>query len=307
MKINRYYLACIMAFVIWGFIPFPLKAVSGYASSQIMFYRLSFALLGTLVLLLTIKRKAALADWQKFRSESGQARRKFLGTITAASLLLSLNWLLFIYVVNKVSVQAGSFSYLICPILTSLLGYVVLSEKLLRNQWFAISLSAISCALVASGSLLSLAMSLLVAVSYAFYLIAQRKFQGYDKIVLLGVQLFISFLVIAPWYWLTLPAGGTTLPDAHFLTQTLILGWLFTILPLFLNLFALKELTSGTVGILMYLNPLINFTMAFLYFGEIASFQQIVAYTLIFASIVIYNWHLVGAKRKASMMTAEIK
>lgn len=296
-----------MAFVIWGFIPFPLKAVSGYASSQIMFYRLSFALLGTIVLLLTVKRKAFLADWQKFHSESWQARRKLLGIIATASLLLSFNWLLFIYVVNKVSVQAGSFSYLICPILTSLLGYVVLSEKLLRNQWLAISLSIVSCALVASGSLLSLAMSLLVATSYAFYLIAQRKFQGYDKIVLLGLQLFISFLVIAPWYWLTLPEAGATLPDAHFLTQTLILGIFFTIVPLFLNLFALKELTSGTVGILMYLNPLINFTMAFLYFGEMASLQQIVAYGLIFVSIVVYNWHLVAAGRKSVVVATEIK
>ncbi|SFC98184.1 chloramphenicol-sensitive protein RarD [Flexibacter flexilis DSM 6793] len=307
MKINRYYLAAIAAFVIWGFIPFPLRAVSDYASSQIMFYRISFALLGTIILLLTLKRKALQSDWQKFRSESGLSRRKLLTVMTTASLLLSFNWLLFIYVVNKVSVQAGSFSYLICPILTSLLGYLVLSEKLLRNQWLAISLSAVSCSLVASGSFLGMVMSLLVATSYAFYLIAQRKFQGYDKIVLLGVQLSISFLVIAPWYWLTLPAGGAMLPDGHFLTQTLILGVIFTILPLFLNLFALKELSSGTVGILMYINPLINFTMAFLYFGEMASPQQVVAYVLIFLSIVVYNWHLVSAGRKSVAVAAEIK
>lgn len=290
-KLNKHYAAGIAAFTIWGFIPFPLKALSAYPSSQILFYRLIFALVGLLLLLATFKRKSLAEDLKKFRAENPERKKKLLATITVATLLLSFNWLLFIYVINQVSVQAGSFSYLVCPILTALLGYILLGEKLRNNQWIAIFMSLFSCALVASGSLLSLVYSLAIALSYAIYLIAQRKLNGYDKIVLLAVQLGISFAVIAPWYLLTLPANQPT-PDGTFLWNTLVLGLLFTVLPLFLNLFALKELSSGTVGILMYLNPIINFTMAFLYFDEKAELQQVIAYVIIFISIGVYNWHV---------------
>lgn len=292
MKINRFYAAGITAFIIWGFIPLPLKALSAYASSQILFYRLVFALLGLSLLITFFKRQSLRNDIAYFKSLLPQERRKTIIILTGATLLLSFNWLAFIYVVNNVSVQAGSFSYLVCPILASLLGYLLLDEKLRSNQWAAITLSTFSCFLMASGSFISLMFSLMIALSYAIYLIAQRKLQGYDKIVLLAVQLIISFAVVAPYYLFSLPAN-TVLPDTHFLLHSAILGLFFTILPLFLNLFALKELSSGTVGILMYLNPIINFTMAFLYYDENTTWQQVVAYLVIFVSIVVYNLHVI--------------
>jgi chloramphenicol-sensitive protein RarD len=68
-----------------------------------------------------------------------------------------------------------------------------------------------------------------------------------------------------------------------------VLSVVFTIVPLFLNLYALKELNSGTVGILLYINPIINFGMAFWYFGEQTTPHKALAYGLILLSIVVYN------------------
>jgi len=64
---------------------------------------------------------------------------------------------------------------------------------------------------------------------------------------------------------------------------------LFTIIPLFLNLYALKGMNSSAVGILMYTNPLINFLLAIFYFKENINLSQIMAYSLILVSIVIFN------------------
>ena len=64
---------------------------------------------------------------------------------------------------------------------------------------------------------------------------------------------------------------------------------LFTIIPLFLNLFALKGMNSSAVGILMYTNPLINFFLAVFYFKEDIQVAQIIAYSLIGISIVVFN------------------
>jgi chloramphenicol-sensitive protein RarD len=64
---------------------------------------------------------------------------------------------------------------------------------------------------------------------------------------------------------------------------------IFTIIPLFLNLYALKEINSSTVGIMMYINPIINFLIAIFYYKEEVTLIQLVSYFLILISILIFN------------------
>lgn len=289
MKLSRYHLAAFVAFFIWGFFPIPLRWLAGYPSGQILFFRVLFSLL-LLLLIHGLGRRGVVAQtWQQWQAAAAVERRQVLISTVVGGGLLTANWLLFIYVVNQVSVQAGSFAYLICPILTSLLGFVVLGEKLRRNQWLAIGLAAASCALLGSGEVRTLGMSLVVASTYAAYLISQRRLQGYDRLVLLTVQLVLSALVILPLAPLLGAQPSIGLHDARLLGTVLLLSTVFTVFPLFLNLYALNMLPSGTVGIFMYINPLLSFLLAFLYFGEQASGLQLGAYGVIFLSIVLYN------------------
>lgn len=290
LKISRYHLAAFVAFFIWGFFPIPLRWLAGYPSGQILFFRVLFSLVLLLLIHGMARRGVVAQTWQQWQAAPAAERRQVLVSTVVGGGLLTANWLLFIYVVNQVSVQAGSFAYLICPILTSLLGFVVLREKLRRNQWLAIGLAAASCVLLGSGEVRTLLMSLVVASTYAAYLISQRRLQGYDRLVLLTVQLALSALVILPLAPLlgAQPAAG--LHDAHLLSTVVLLSIVFTVFPLFLNLYALNALPSGTVGIFMYINPLLSFLLAFLYFGEQASGLKLGAYGVIFLSIVLYNW-----------------
>ncbi|MCB2409436.1 EamA family transporter [Hymenobacter lucidus] len=289
MKISRHHLAALTAFLIWGFFPLPLRMLAGYASGQILFFRVLLSLVLLLIINLTTRRDTVRATWQQWRRAGRAERRRVTVSTVVGGALLTSNWLLFIYVVNKVSVQAGSFAYLICPILTALLGFVVLGEKLRRNQWLAIGLSALSCALLGTGEWRTVLMSLVVAFTYAAYLITQRKLQGYDRLLLLTVQLTLAALVILPTARLLGADPAAGFHDGHLLLMTAVLSVGFTVIPLFLNLFALNALPSGTVGILMYLNPIISFVLAFLYFGEQASVRQSVAYGVILLSVVLYN------------------
>jgi chloramphenicol-sensitive protein RarD len=92
--------------------------------------------------------------------------------------------------------------------------------------------------------------------------------------------------------------------DAHLLLFAAILSVGFTVFPLFLNLYALNALPSGTVGILMYTNPIVSFALAFLYFGEEASFTQAVAYGVILLSVVLYNLNLTFGKVPDSLVSS---
>ncbi|MFT2009168.1 EamA family transporter [Pontibacter sp. 13R65] len=296
---KSYYAAGLTAFIIWGFIPIPLKELAAYSSAQILFYRIAFSVAILLLLSGFFRRKELLVTWQQVKAASGKEKRSFTLYTLLGGLLLTVNWLAFIYVVNHISIQAGSFSYLLCPILTAVLGFLLLKEKLRLNQWLAIGLSAISCAMIGSGDLISLLFSLLVGLSYALYLITQRILKGYDKIVLLTLQLILSFALIAPLY-ISFSDTAAVPVNPSFFGVVAILSAGFTVLPLFLNLFALKELTSGSVGIMMYINPVINFLVAFIYYNEQTTPTKIMAYFLIFVSVIIYNLHLKGRKKRGN-------
>ncbi|WP_207433927.1 EamA family transporter [Sabulibacter ruber] len=298
MKFNKYHGAAISAFVIWGFIPFPLKALTAFPSSQILYFRILVSVVTLLLISGTTRREKWRQTIQLFKEHGPIEKRRFILYTLLGGALLTINWLAFIYVVNHVDIQTGSFSYLLCPILTAALGFLILHEHLRLNQWLSVGLSLMSCLLVGTDSIYNLLFSLLIAASYAFYLITQRLLKEYDKIVLLTLQLLLAFTFIGPSYpWFV---GEAAQPiTGHFIGQIVLLSWLFTVIPLFLNLFALKELKSATVGVLMYLNPIINFTMAFLYFGEVASEQKILAYFVIFASVVLYNLPI-GKKKEAT-------
>ncbi|MDF7814565.1 EamA family transporter [Hymenobacter sp. YC55] len=302
MKLSRHHLAALAAFLVWGFFPIPLRMLTGYASGQILFFRI----LLSLVLLLLIhglgRRAAVRAVVQQWQTAATAERRRVATSTIVGGLLLTANWLLFIYVVNEVSVQAGSFAYLICPILTALLGFALLGEKLRPNQWVAIGLSALSCALLGVGELRTLLMSLVVAFTYALYLITQRRLQGYDRLVLLTVQLGLASLVVLPLAPLLGAQPLAGFADAHLLLFAAILSVGFTVFPLFLNLYALNALPSGTVGILMYTNPIVSFALAFLYFGEEASLTQAVAYGVILLSVALYNLNLTFGKVPDSLV-----
>jgi chloramphenicol-sensitive protein RarD len=116
--------------------------------------------------------------------------------------------------------------------------------------------------------------------------VSQRKNTGMDKFLLLTVQIVFSALLLLPFY----PVYRDTVPVAFsFYALILVIAVFFTIIPLFLNLFALQKVTSSTMGILLYINPLINFALAVFYYKEAISMLQLLSYSIILLSVVIFN------------------
>jgi chloramphenicol-sensitive protein RarD len=202
-------------------------------------------------------------------------------------ILLTINWLAFIYVVNEINIKTASFSYLICPVITAGLGYVLLGEKMVPIQWFAIFLCALSCVLLGMNNVAELGYSLLIAFSYALYLITQRKNQGFNRLIVLGVQVVFAFIILNFFFGQLI---GTVVVDVRFYAIVASIALFFTVLPLFLNLYALNKINAATIGILMYINPLINFILAFFVVNETATSVQIAGYAVIALALVIFNY-----------------
>jgi chloramphenicol-sensitive protein RarD len=285
MNNRSHYAAAITAFIVWGFFAIPLRALSAYPAGEILFFRILFSF-AVLAMILPFKRTSLAADMQKIRALSAAQRRKVILLTLAGGALLTINWLTFIYIVNNINIKTASFSYLICPVITAVLGFVLIKESLTRTQWFAVALCGVSCVLMGMNSSLELGFSFLTALTYALYLITQRINQGFDRIIMLTFQVTVSLIILATAYGLLVQHVPQ---EFNFYLIIAAIAVFFTVVPLFLNLYALNKINSATIGILMYLNPIFNFTVAFVVFDERISTLQLFGYGLIVVALVIFN------------------
>lgn len=296
---SKHYASAIAAFLVWGFFPLVLRTVSTHPAGEILYFRILFSLVILIVILSVFMRKKFRENVALLRALEAPAKRTAIILTLLGGVLLTVNWLVFIYVVNAVNIKTASFSYLICPVVTAALGYLLLREKMVAVQWAAILLCAISCVLMGINNISELWYSLLIAFSYALYLITQRKNQGFNRLVVLAVQVVFAFIIMNVFF---AQQVGTVVVDLHFYTIVFCIALFFTVLPLFLNLYALNRINAATIGILMYINPLINFTLAFLAFHESASAIQVIGYSIIAVALVLFNYPVlkrIGQSREA--------
>ncbi|MEP6735067.1 MAG: EamA family transporter [Chryseolinea sp.] len=286
MNNRKHYLAGISAFLIWGFFSIPLRAIHDYFVGEILYFRILFSAMILIVIVAGFKRKSLLADWKKLWSLERVHRRQIIQLTVAGALLLIVNWLTFIYIVTNINVKSASFSYMICPVITAVLGAWLLKEKLTSMQWVAVSLCTVSCVLIGMSSALELGYSFLTAVSYAMYLVSQRKNQGFDRIIVLSIQMILCLLILSCFY----PFLVHEIPsEFRFYGVISVIAGLFTVLALFLNLFALNRINSATIGILLYLNPMLNFILAIFVFHEHIDLLQGVGYLVILVALILFN------------------
>lgn len=295
MPFNKYFVAALSAFVIWGFFSLALKPLHDYASLDILFFRVFIATSFLLVINFGFRKDVLLESKKTFANFSSKKKQTSIIVTLLGGFLLVLNWFLFIFAVNHVSLQSASFAYIICPIITTVLAFIILKEKIDTWQWIAVALCVVSCVILSYGNVKDLIYSTVIAFSFGLYLVSQRRNNDFDKFLILTVQMVFASAILLPFY----PSYGGKIPtDTLFYSLLVVIVVLFTIVPLFLNLYALKGLNSSTVGILMYTNPIIHFFLAIYYFHESVSAAQIVSYSLIAISIVVFNMNQIMTLRQ---------
>lgn len=283
----KHYGAAISAFLIWGFFSIPLRALKAFPAGEILYFRILFSLLVLAVIIGGFKRAQLREDLKYLKTFASRKQMSIIGLTLFGGVLLTVNWLTFIYIVNNINIKTASFSYLLCPVVTAVSGYVLLKEKLTVLQWCAVSLCGISCLIMGLHSAPELGYSFLTALTYALFLVSQRKNQGFDRIIILGIQVLFSFFVLSA----LLPILVHQVPtELYFYAIILLIAIIFTVLPLFLNLFALNKINSATIGILMYINPILNFGVALFAFHETIDFVQIEGFCIIAVALVLFNY-----------------
>jgi chloramphenicol-sensitive protein RarD len=282
----KYYIAAISAYTLWGFFSLALEPIHQYAAYDILFHRVFTCAVLMLVIVFLFRRNKLRDTLHLIRTMTPKKRTRTIWLNIAGSVFLTANWFLFIYAMIHVSIKATSLAYLVCPIITTLLAFFILHEKLHRLQWMAVAMSIVGCLLVGYGDRKDLLFSLIIGFSYACYLVSQRMNSGLDTFIVLSFHIILSSLFLLPFYFIY---GGGSPAESIFYLYIAVIAVFLTILPLFLNLYALTGMNSSVVGMLLNINPIIGFSLATWVFHESNSPLQIAAYGIIFLAVIVFN------------------
>lgn len=286
----RYFLSGILSFVIWGFFSIPLRNLKETPSEEILYYRIFTSLVFIWVAIFAFRRKQLQADLAYLSTAKWGEKRNILLQLIASTLLLTGNWYTYIYAVNNVSLQSAAFAYMVCPLITAFGGFLILKESLSRLKLASLGIALLSILLLATGSFREVLWSVVIATLYAFYLIIQRKMQHLDKLNVLATQISFAVLLMLPFFL----AHHEGIPqDSWFWGNIIVIAVFFTIIPLFLSLYALIGIPSSTLGIIIYVNPIIALVVAVFYFSEPVDAHKIFAYLLLLVSVIVFNWVMI--------------
>ncbi|MBN8509601.1 MAG: EamA family transporter RarD [Burkholderiales bacterium] len=272
--------AC-LAFAMWGLFPLYFRELAGVAPLEVVLHRSAWSLLFLLGL---------LAAQRRFGWLRGVLRQpKRLGLFGVSALLLSGNWLVYVYAVQSGQVVEASLGYFINPIVNVLLGVLVLHERLRRVQWAAVALAALGVAWLTlqAGRLPWIA--LVLALSFGVYGL-MRKTAPLGALEGLALEtMLLAPIVLPALLWWTLAGHGAMARGDLALDAWLVVGGPLTALPLLLFAAGARRLPLATVGLLQYLSPTIQFLLGVWVFNEPFDARKLVGFVLIWAALALYT------------------
>jgi chloramphenicol-sensitive protein RarD len=268
------------AFLVWGLAPLFWRLLLGIPATELLAHRIAWSAPCLAIL---------LAAGHRF-GEVGRVLRspRAMATLLATTVLIAVNWLTFIWAINNGHLLDSSLGYYINPLVSVLLGFLFLGERLRRIQGLAV--------LFAAGGVLVLTLrhglpwvSLALAFSFGFYGLL-RKVVDARPMVGLSVEIAVlSPIAVGYLAWRSSEGSGAfTTADVR---TDLLLAFTgpLTVVPLLWFNQGVRRLTLATVGILQYLAPTGHFVLGVTLFHETFGAAHLGAFVLIWTALALYS------------------
>lgn len=274
------------AFTLWGLFPIYWKLIQNVSALEILSHRIFWSFI-FIVFLIIIERKTARIHrvWCQLAANPRQ-----LGFVLLASVLISANWLIYIWAVNNGHVVESSMGYYINPLVSVLLGIIFLKERLNRWQTIALLLAAAGVLVqtIGFGGFPWIALSL--ALTFGFYGLTK-------KMILIDAMIELTFetlcmLPLAFIYLAHLQIAGTLAFASGPLLQTVLLigTGIVTAVPLLLFAEGAQRITLTMVGFFQYVSPTLTLIIGLLVFHEPFTMIQFFSFALIWAGLLVFSF-----------------
>jgi chloramphenicol-sensitive protein RarD len=278
----------VSAYTLWGLFPIYWPLLKPANPLEIVSHRAVWTLVFCFIILALTKTLKSTLSLLK--------RPKIVAGLFLGSILISINWIIYIYAANNEHVVEASLGYYINPIVVIATGVIVLKEKMRPLQWLAVGIATLGVAVLTIdyGRLPWIALGL--ALSWGSYGLVKKQLglgalEGLSIETLLSSGFYLAYLI-----WLGNSGEG------HFtysLTLTLLLigGGAVTAIPLLLFNGSTNRLPLTLIGLLQYITPTIQFCIGVWYYNEDMSTARWVGFLIIWAALMSLAIDLVKSSR----------
>ncbi|MBL8243953.1 MAG: EamA family transporter RarD [Rhodanobacteraceae bacterium] len=272
--------AAVSAYLIWGVFPLYWALLGHLPALEIIAHRVLWCAVSVSLWLF----------WSEGRSwlRRALAGRRVGRLLIASSLLISVNWGVYIWAVTNGRVVDASLGYFINPLLSVALGVGVLGERLNRVQWSAVTLAAVGVLwlTLSQGALPWIA--LVLASSFAVYGLI-RKQVAVEAVPGVAIESLILTPVALGWLlWLAASQRGAFLAGSAGQDVLLVVGGVLTALPLIGFAYGARRIPYSLVGILQYISPTLQLLSGVLLLGEPFGSDRAIGFGCIWLALAVY-------------------
>ena len=284
-------IAMLLACLTWGFAPLYYSFLSHLGPEEILAHRTVWSVLTfTVVIALTGRRRETLRVLKL---------PKTMALILLAGVMIGINWYVFIFSVGAGRVTESSLGYYIFPLVMVLLGLVVFRETLSTLQWVSVALAVIAVLVLTYGLGGVPWLAMIISVTFGIYGLLKRIIKV-DSVV----SVTLEVVLLLPFAALYLFWFGS-MPDAPTIALLMFSG-LITAGPLMLMTYATQTVRMATVGLVQYLNPVLQFFCAIVLLGEILTGWHMIAIGLIWTALAFYTFAVFSADRKITSTSVTV-
>jgi chloramphenicol-sensitive protein RarD len=280
-------LYAIAAYALWGFIPIYFLALAPAGPFEIVAWRVLFSVVFCGLVILVLRRGSTLLGLLR--------DRRTMLMLGLAGLLVFLNWQVYVIAVVSGKVNEAALGYFINPIVTVLLGVIVLRERLRVIQWAAVVVSAVAVIVlgVAYGAFPWI--SLALAFSFGLYgLVKKRVGPRVDALTGLAVETaWLSPVAIIQLVFVGATTGVVLGTAGIANTLLLAAAGIVTSVPLLLFAAAARRLPLVVIGFIQYLTPILQFLLGTFVLHEAMPLERWIGFSLVWLALILLSTDMV--------------
>jgi len=268
------------AYILWGFFPIYWKLLHEVPALEVIGHRISWSFILLIAVILLTRQ------WQEFRSAA--LAPKVIGIYAIAGVLLSVNWLIYVWGVNSGFIVETSLGYFINPLVSVLLGVVFLRERLRATQWVAVGLAAagVTYLTLTYGRPPWIALSL--AVSFGVYGLV-KKLAPLGSLYGLTLETALVFPMALIYLAFVESRGtGAFLHQGALTDIFLISTGVVTSIPLLMFASAARQIPLTMIGLLQYIAPTLQFLIGVFLYHEPFDQSRLVGFSLVWLALILF-------------------
>lgn len=282
----------LVAYGLWGVFPLYFRLLEDSGAVEILFHRVLWSLLLCSALMVGLRRLGRL--------RAALTNPRAVGWLAVAATVIAVNWGVYIYSVNTGRVIEASLGYFINPLVTVLMGVLLLHERLRIGQWLALAIGAIAVLVLTADYGRPPVISLILAFSFATYGLCKNRVGGtVDALSGLTTEtLLLAPAGVIALTYIEASGNGTFTQNAPWQAILMASTGIVTVAPLLLFAASASRVPLSMIGLMQYVTPTLQFLCGVLILGEHMPASRWAGFGLVWLALAILTFDSLTAQRR---------